>query len=415
MTRSTAVTKFFGARLRQAREVRQMTATALAERIGVTGATVSTWEKGRAQPRGDALSLTARVLELPEPFFLQAPSNSAPSVFRFRSLTAATKRARRAAQGRAQWLHEIAEFLGTEIDLPVVGIPKLDLPTDPQRISADDIENAATATRTAWGLRDGPLPHVVKLMEAHGIIIGRLALNAAELDGLSGWSEQSRPYVILNNEKATCVRSRFDAAHELAHLVLHSQAALKPESALHKLMENQAHHFASAFIFPRSAVIDEVSHSDLDSLVRLKERWRLSVAALIFRLSHLGLIDEHRKSYLQRQLSARGWRGWEPLDDELPVERPSIVRNAYHLLCESGGWSPSDIVRRVPLADHDHELLAGLPAGWMQGHHRDYGEIVKLRTGIDRKTTHADTDVTEVTRTGEARVLRFPSKRASEE
>lgn len=186
MTRSTAVTTFYGERLRQAREVRQMTAAALAERVGVTGATVSTWEKGRAQPRGDALAQAAKVLELPEPFFLRPLSASAPVFFRFRSLSAATKRARTAAQGRAQWLHEIVQFLETELDLPAPSIPMLDVPADPRALTPDDIENAANTTRRAWGLRDGPLPNVDKLLEAHGIAIGRLALNAAELDGLSG-------------------------------------------------------------------------------------------------------------------------------------------------------------------------------------------------------------------------------------
>lgn len=408
MSRST-VTIFYGERLRQAREVRQMTATALAERIGVTAATVTTWEKGRAQPRSEALRDAAHVLELPEPFFLRPPSKTAPESFRFRSLSAATKRARAAAQGRAQWLHEIVEFLESELDLPIANIPLLAVPADPRMLAADDIENAAEATRRAWGLRDGPLPNIDRLLEAHGVAVGRLALNAAELDGLSGWSRSGRPYVILNNEKANCVRSRFDAAHELAHLVLHREAPLRPDAALHKLMERQAHHFAGAFIFPRAAVLDEVAHSDLDSLVRLKERWRLSVAAQIFRLFQLDLIDEQRKSYLYRQLGARGWRSWEPLDDELPLERPTMVRNAYHLLCEEAGWSPADITRAVPFADHDHELLAGLPSRWMQGHHRTYGELVKLRPAENR------VDGDDAAAGAGGKLLRFPGPRAPEE
>lgn len=384
--------------MRQARDVRQMTAAALSERINVTGATVSMWEKGKAQPRPDALRELSAVLELPEPFFFRPPCATAPQAFRFRSLSAATKRARRAAEGRAQWLHEIVELLRSELELPAVSVPELDVPADPALLTADEIERAAEATRAMWGLRDGPIPHVNKLLESNGIIIARLALNAAELDGLSGWSDNSRPYLVLNSEKASCVRSRFDAAHELGHLVLHRKAPLRPESSVYKLMELQAHRFAGAFIFPRTAVVDEAVRSDLDSLVRLKERWRLSIAATIYRLFHLGLIDDHRKAWLQRQQGARGWRSWEPLDDQLQQERPTVVQQGYHLLCDSAGWSPADISRQVPLGDHDHELLAGLPSRWMKGDHRNLGELVRIRA------TAASTEPTIQS----GKILRFP-------
>ena len=369
---------FQGARLEQAREVRQITATLLAERVGASVAAVTAWERG-AQPRSAARQEIARVLELPEAYFLRPPSPTAPAVFRFRSLASSTKRARAAAVGRVKWLHEIFHFVDMEVSLPRVDVPELDVPADPERLTGDDIEEAARETRKAWGLRDGPIPDVCKLLESRGVILARLALNAAELDGLSSWSSNGRPYVVLNTEKASCVRSRFDAAHELAHLVLHRHAPEKPESAVHKLMEMQAHRFAGAFIFPKTAAFDEVTQADLDSLVQLKARWRLSIGAMIFRLFQLGMISESRKESLQRQMGARGWRSWEPLDSEIPVERPIMLCRAYELLCGDGGWKPADITRVMPLADHDHELLAGLPARWMQGQHQDFGELVALK------------------------------------
>jgi hypothetical protein len=46
-----------------------------------------------------------------------------------------------------------------------------------------------------------------------------LALDAAEVDAFSMW-RQSTPYVFLNTKKSA-EHGRFDAAHELGHLVLH--------------------------------------------------------------------------------------------------------------------------------------------------------------------------------------------------
>lgn len=372
---------FQGGRLKQAREVRQITATVLAERVGMSVGAISSWEKGRAQPRSSARRKIAEILELPEEFFLRKLSPTAPKNFRFRSQSSATMRARRAAHGRAHWLHEIVEFLNEEVEIPSVDLPEVELPPSPQSITSQDIEDAANATRRMWGLREGPILHLVKLLESRGIIIARLALNAAKLDGLSGFSTEGRPYIVLNSEKASCVRSRFDAAHELGHLILHRNAPLRPEPASYKLMENQAHHFAGAFLFPRNAVFDEVAHADLDSLVRNKERWLISIGATIYRLYQLGIILDSQKSRLWRQMGSRGWRSWEPLDDELRVERPTLLQLAYRLLCEEGGWSPLDITRSIPLADHDHELLAGLPSKWMKDGQQGFGKLVQLRKG----------------------------------
>lgn len=379
-----------------------MTATSLAERVGASVGAVSAWEKG-SQPRSAAREELARVLELPEAFFLRQPSPTAPSVFRYRSLSSATKRARASAVGRVKWLHDIVQFLDVEVSLPQVDVPTLDLPHDPERLTVEDIEEAADETRRAWGLRDGPIPDINRLIESRGVAVARLSLNAAELDGLSTWSSDGRPYIVLNTEKASAVRSRFDAAHELAHLVLHRHAPVKVESSIHKLMERQAHHFAGAFIFPRTAALDEVAHSDLDSLVRLKARWRLSIGAMVFRLHQLGAIPESRKEHLQRQMGARGWRTWEPLDDELPVERPTMVSRAYQLLCEQGGWTPADITRAVPLANHDHELIAGLPSRWMQGQPRELGELVTLKPA-----SSAPSSLSEASQAG--KVIRFPGR-----
>ena len=48
------------------------------------------------------------------------------------------------------------------------------------------------------------------------------------MDGFSGWDVVSNtPYIILGDDKGSAVRSRFDVAHELGHLILHRNLSPK--------------------------------------------------------------------------------------------------------------------------------------------------------------------------------------------
>ncbi|WP_431014433.1 ImmA/IrrE family metallo-endopeptidase, partial [Campylobacter jejuni] len=65
------------------------------------------------------------------------------------------------------------------------------------------------------------MPSVVQALEAHGIIALRLPTETdAAVDAFSTYSG-ARPLVFLSPTKDDKARSRFDAAHELGHLVLH--------------------------------------------------------------------------------------------------------------------------------------------------------------------------------------------------
>src|SRR5438094_162699 len=75
-----------------------------------------------------------------------------------------------------------------------------------------------------------------------------LAIDAKEVDAFSMWHGET-PFVFLNTKKS-CERSRFDAAHELGHLVLHRHGVPQGQQA-----EAEANAFASAFLMPRASVL----------------------------------------------------------------------------------------------------------------------------------------------------------------
>ncbi|WP_419757134.1 ImmA/IrrE family metallo-endopeptidase [Teredinibacter turnerae] len=73
------------------------------------------------------------------------------------------------------------------------------------------------------------------------------------------------PFVFLNTKK-TAERCRFDAAHELGHLVMHCHGAPQGQEA-----EKEANAFASAFLMPRRSVLANAPRSaTLKSLISHK-------------------------------------------------------------------------------------------------------------------------------------------------
>jgi Zn-dependent peptidase ImmA (M78 family) len=52
----------------------------------------------------------------------------------------------------------------------------------------------------------------------------------------------------------------------------------------------------------------------------------MSIAAIIFRLHSLNIITDNQKLYLNMQLSKKGYRTQEPLDDEIKHEETFLLQ-----------------------------------------------------------------------------------------
>jgi Zn-dependent peptidase ImmA (M78 family) len=149
-------------------------------------------------------------------------------------------------------------------------------------------------------------------MEAAGVVVIALPRAFARGDAFSAWAYADdswrRPVVVPSAERPAD-RVRMNAAHELAHLVMHQQVA-----AAAAALEDDATKFASAFLMPADAMREMiVSPVTLDTFVNLKLRWGVAIQALIVRSHTLGLITDRKYKSLMQRLSARGWRTNEPL------------------------------------------------------------------------------------------------------
>lgn len=369
----------------EARHARGLTRTALAAALTRSPSALARWEAGAQAPGADALAALAQALCVPEHYFFSTPFDAGGRPRFFRSMANATKRSRARIQCHLLWLQRVSDELQAWVDLPAVDVPDLG-GSDFRLTQACEIEDAAACLRARWRLGRAPISDMLLVMENAGIVVGRCSFQAPAIDGVSHWSmADGRPYVLLSSDKRTAVRSRFDAAHELGHLVLHRHvdADVLGHRDEFKELERQAHRFASAFLMPSEGFVNEVAETSLDAFRALKPRWGSSIAAMIYRCKDLGLISEEHAGRLFKTSSARGWARLEPDDDRLVVERPRLMERSVRLLLTEGGFSVEQLLAELRLAPGDIEALCGLPPGLLSGRP---AEVALLPTASSRET-----------------------------
>lgn len=343
-------------RIRAARELRGLTQKAVVEKMNydISTAALSQIENGKVRPSGATLAALADVLEVPLAFFsAQWPTGakrSGDTVTFFRDLRSTSSRERKRASAIALLVADLVAAIELQVRLPDLDLPNRPVAADGTR---EDVEDAARLARRAWNLpEDEPVPEVVRELERHGVPVARLVIGHTATDAFTAEFAR-RPIVLLTDDKSNYVRSRFDAAHELGHLVMHDDA--EPGT---RLVENQAHDFASAFLLP-VAVAEDVLPSRLDSggwarLAELKRTWGISMSALLYRARTLRIMSEDTHRNAMKLMSARGWRATEPGDREMgPPESPLLIERALKRIEVEKGLTTLDVIREAHLPVQD--------------------------------------------------------------
>lgn len=381
---------FIPARLTEAREARRIaTMSALARRLGVSATSVSRWEDESADQSPDHSTLVrlAGELQVRPEFFLRPQFHCDRPMF-LRSLASTLVRDLAYQRTQMHWLQEVSFVLGHYVDLPEIDIPDVMDGSSYIKLRDDDIERIAVQLRQYWKMGEGPCGDVVALMERIGIVVATISMNTTKLDGLCSWSPiDGRPHVLLATDKMSFPRRQMDAAHELAHAVLHSRVSDQEFQDNLRTIEKQAFRLASALLMPSTTYPHEVRHPSLAMFTSLKERWRVSIKAQIKRLSDLEIIPDEFATQLYKLYSAKGWSKGEPLDQHWPVNTPKALRDALSLIVENGVRSKPDLLAtEFAISAADVENLCSLPAGWFD---RDSAEVVSLkaREGLPRSVT----------------------------
>lgn len=281
----------------------------------------------------------------------------------FRSMSGMTAAQRDTALGSGAIALLLNTWFEERFEVPAPNIPNLS--------HEDDSEAAAESVRRYWGLGQSPIANMIHLLEAHGVRVFSLSIQAKEVDAFSLWRD-AVPFTFLNTQKSA-EHSRFDAAHELGHLILHRHGSPQGQQA-----EREANTFASALLMPRADVIARApKFPTLSDLVALKRRWTVSVAALAYRLHTLRLISDWHYRQLAIQMAKRRYHRIEP--QGAPRETSQVLAKIFASL-RSEGVSKRDLAEELclPPAEID-ELVFGLTLTSIEGANRRSVTLPKTR------------------------------------
>jgi Zn-dependent peptidase ImmA (M78 family)/transcriptional regulator with XRE-family HTH domain len=356
-------------RLTKARKAKRLSQQGLADILSLTRQAISAFELGVRHPDGATLFGIARALEQPLSYF----GNDIPEGFGtlstcfFRAFGSDTKQRNEQCKVLGEWASLTAGFFALNVNFPPLVLPDFSPTSSTNFYSDDEIENAANKVRREWGLGDGPIGNLIALLESKGIFIVRIPIpDDDQVNAFSFWSGKV-PFIILGAEKTSAVRVRFDIAHELGHLVLHhgfDDAELENKQTLKKI-EAEANRFAGAFLLPPNTYRNEILTTRLDAFVELKRRWKAAISAQIYRCSDLDIFPEQQILNLYKQISARRWKKKEPLDDEIPLENPSLLKKTIELLINNNIFQPDEIVQSINLSEKCIESFCNLPNNWL--------------------------------------------------
>jgi Zn-dependent peptidase ImmA (M78 family)/DNA-binding XRE family transcriptional regulator len=315
---------FNPSRLRFARTRRGFTKARLAKELGLQVRSIQGYELGEYAPEPENLEAISALLRFPLEFFSgdDLPFIE-PDTASFRSMSKMSATLRNTALGAGVTAFLLNDWIEERFRLPQADLPDL---------SDLSPEDAAATLRRVWGLGESPVGNLIHLLEAKGIRVYSLAIEAKEVDAFSVW-HRGQPFVFLNTFKSA-EHSRFDAAHELGHLIRDRHSMLHGETHSPD-MEREANAFASAFLMPRASVFARgAGVLTLDKLMQIKRVWGVSLAALAYRMHHLGLFTEWSYRNLCIQIAKNGYRTSEP--NPMRSESSQVLRKVFDALRAEG-------------------------------------------------------------------------------
>lgn len=352
---------FSPSRLTLARRRRGYTKVKLARLLSVEARSITAYEAGEFRPENDRLADIAKLLRFPVSFFFGVElDRPTPDTASFRAMSRMTAAIRDSALGSGAIALMLNKWIDARFELPRAELPDLSRESSP--------EVAAESLRQMWGLGELPIKNMVHLLESKGIRVYTLAIDASEVDAFSMWHDDT-PFVFLNTKKS-CEHSRFDAAHELGHLVMHCHGAPVGQAT-----EREANAFASAFLMPRGSVLGKAPRfATIDALVKLKKFWTVSVSALTYRLHTLGVLSDWHYRSLFIELASRGYRTKEP--NEAPREISQVLAKVFAALRDEG-VTRQDIAEELDVFVEEIDYLV-------------FGLALTSLSGMGRATTRSE-------------------------
>ncbi len=325
-----------------ARNLKRLSLEDIANKVSKSKQYLSDIERKRAIPNEMLVDSLARILEVKKDFLISPPKEILKeSEIHFRKRATTPKYIKEEALAYGEFFKRLVIYLDSKVKLPTVNIPN--------NISGlVDIEKIADFCRDNWGIGSGPISNMTRLAEHIGIVVTSFSPISDKIDAFSFYNYK-RPIIIRSNIKDSICRQRFDIAHELGHLILHSDIETGDD-----LTEEQANHFASAFLLPRSIMVSFFpriqpydSRMNWKGISEFKKIWRVSKAAILYRAYQLNLLS--LSQYKSAFISLKKKEAIKEIEDDFikneNPESPELLQIACNVLATKKAIYAEDIAK----------------------------------------------------------------------
>ena len=374
--------KFNGQRLKEALQFREKKMIELADETGISKQSLSLYANDGNVPPFDNVIKIARALDFPTDFFMSEDlcTASTGNTY-FRSQASATKKSRNAQKIKLEYVSKLYEVILNYMNVPELNIPdtsEINITKDVANVDSDqainEIEKLAKLVREHWGLENDPIDNLQYALQSNGIIVTGFRDVDTDIDAFSQQItiDGKVVYIIaLAIGSKPIERLRFDMAHELGHILMHSWGEDNEDISKDEFnaREKQANMFASALLLPKETFSKSVSAypTNIDYYLALKKKWKVSMQAMMYRARQLDIISTNQFQYMMRTMSKNGNRTHEPGDKPGEIG-DTIFQAALDMLFEGGYLTVSELLKEfgrygIYLSQHDLENLMYLREG----------------------------------------------------
>lgn len=298
-----------------AREARGWNQNELAEKINMSPANLSKIERGDIRISEGMLEVIAEETGYPAHFF-QQDGTIIPENLIYRKRQTVAQKLMMPIHAQLNIIRRHVQCLTRTLEVPVPLLPLFTVTEtqSPERIAAK--------VRHAWNIVTPVIDNLITVVEEHGIAVVSLDFCTERVDSRSIVTDDGYPIIFLNN-KLSGDRLRFSLAYELGQLVMHTATQVPPDRDI----SSEANAFAAGFLMPAAAIKKEFQGGlSISLLGALKKKWKVSMISLLYRADDLGFVTPNQKRYLLQQFNSLNIRRREPIELDLPIETPRLVK-----------------------------------------------------------------------------------------
>ena len=309
--------------------------TEFAKEIGITQSALSKIEDGLTHRiDGEALNMICKLTGFPEGFFSQEGQHKPLRESFFRKRAVIPLKILKRSEALINIKRMELEKLLSKIDFDEC----LERPQWQADEFAGGPSEIARNLRCMWGIPRGPISNLVSVVEDAGCIVTYFDFGTQKIDGVTTYASDGTPLIFLN-PNFPAARIRITLAHEFGHVIMHRIPT--PE------MEDEAFEFACEFMMPQQEIRPALFPLNLDMLIRLKLKWKISMQAILAWAKRIGAVKESYYKFIQIKISREGWRTNEPLDDQMERESPTLIPEIIGLHINDLGYSQEDLQKML--------------------------------------------------------------------